>query len=237
VNQKYIYYKVRAVDYSTNIGPWSRWIQVERPHITPPTQPHLDASTHSDEKGMHMEWIVGMDADMKYHVAYRSAGETGVWEVIGRYDADSLKTQDYRITIDDMPPYMREQRYYYFVESFNSSPYTTKSLAVSFLHRGPKVWPVSIELAGDFVEQEKVTRLVWQPGELPFDAPYYWCIYRKGPKDEKFQFVVSQPADEMEYTDELLEKGQQAEYYVMIQWRDGRQSTLSNTVKVERSEK
>ena len=23
VNQKYIYYKVRAVDYSTNIGPWS----------------------------------------------------------------------------------------------------------------------------------------------------------------------------------------------------------------------
>ena len=233
-NQKYVYYKVRAVDYSTNIGPWSHWIQVKRPHVTPPTQPHLDKSSHSDETGMHMEWIVGSDADMEYHIAYRRIGDEGVWEVIGRYDADSLMSKGYRITIDDNPTFDRERRYYYYVESFNASPFSSSSLAVSWLHKGPKVWEVPIELVGDYIEKENRTRLVWIPGKLPFDAPYYWCIYRKGQGDDKFQFVISQPAKETEYTDEMLEKGQEAEYYVMIQWRDGRQSTKSNVIKVKR---
>ncbi len=231
-NQKYIYYQVRAVDNSNNIGPWSPWIEVKRPHITPPTTPHIDTSRHSDEEGMHMEWIVGMDADMDYHVAYRRCGENSPWEMIGRYDADSLKACGYRIIIDDNPSFDREQRYYYFIESFNSSPYSSKSLAISWLHQGPKVLTVGIELAGDYIDKEKLTRLVWNAGKLPFDAPYYYCIYRKGPGDEKFRFMVSQPSDQTEYTDQLLRKGEEAEYYVMIQWRDGRQSTASNVVKV-----
>jgi len=234
-NQKFVYYKVRAIDQSTNIGPWSHWLQVKRPHVTPPTQPHLDKSSHNDTTGMHMEWIVGMDADMDYHVVYRRTGDDGPWEVKGRYDADSLARNDYRIVVDDNPPYDRERRYYYYVESFNASPFASKSLAVSWLHRGPKVWPVSIELAGDYMKKEQHTRLVWQAGKLPFDAPYYWCVYRKGPDDKNFQFVVSLPSEQTEYTDELLEPGRQAAYYVMIQWRDGRQSTLSNEVSVRRA--
>ena len=232
VNQKYIYYKVRAVDYSTNVGPWSHWLQVKRPHVTPPTQPHLNTSSHNDQDGMHMEWIVGRDADMDYHLAYRRQGDNGAWEVIGRYDADSLRNHDYRIIINDNPAFDREQRYYYYVESFNASPFSSQSLAVSWLHKGPKVWKVDIKLVGDYMQKEGETRMVWDIGTLPFDAPYYYCIYRKGQGDDKFRFIVSQPANEMEYTDKLLRKGEQAEYYVMIQWRDGRQSTISNTVTI-----
>lgn len=238
VNQKYIYYKVRAVDFSTNIGPWSDWLKVERPHITPPTVPHLDTSSHNDKDGMHMEWIVGMDADMKHHVAYRRVGENGPWQVIGRYDHDSLINKDYRIIIDDNPPYDREQRYYYLVESHNASPFTSQSLAVSWLHRGPKVWPVNIRLAGDYIEREGQTKIIWETGKLPEEVKgdYYYCIYRKGTGDDSFNFVVSQPKTTTEYTDRLLKKGEQAQYYVMIQWRDGRQSTPSNTITVKRKE-
>ena len=234
VNQKYIYYKVRATDYSTNEGEWSPWIQVKRPHITPPTQPHLDRSAHSDAEGMHMEWIVGTDADMDYHVAYRGLSQDGPWEVIGRYDADSLRACGYRITIDDNPPYDRENRYYYYVESFNSSPFTSKSLAVSWLHAGPKVVKAGIELAGDYDERSKLTKLAWTTGRLPIDAPYYYCVYRKGPGEDKFKFMISVASDKAEYADNLLGKGETAQYYVMIQWRDGRQSALSNTVTVSR---
>ncbi len=234
VNQKYIYYKVRAVDYSSNMGLWSPWIQVKRPHITPPTQPHLDRSGHSDAEGMHMEWIVGTDADMDYHVAYRGLSQDGPWEVIGRYDADSLRECGYRITIDDNPPYDRERRYYYYVESFNSSPFTSKSLAVSWLHAGPKVVKAGIELAGDYDERSQLTKLAWTTGRLPIDAPYYYCVYRKGPGEDKFKFMISVASDKAEYADNLLEKGETAQYYVMIQWRDGRQSALSNTVTVSR---
>ncbi|MBQ8128513.1 MAG: hypothetical protein IJ176_08960 [Prevotella sp.] len=46
--------------------------------------------------------------------------------------------------------------------------------------------------------------------------------------------MLSVASDEQEFTDLLLEKGEQAEYYVMIQWRDGRQSSVSNTVTVRR---
>ena len=234
VNQKYIYYKVRAVDYSSNMGLWSPWIQVKRPHITPPTQPHLDRSGHSDAEGMHMEWIVGTDADMDYHVAYRGLSQDGPWEVIGRYDADSLRACGYRITIDDNPPYDRERRYYYYVESFNSSPFTSKSLAVSWLHAGPKVVKAGIELAGDYDERSQLTKLAWTTGRLPIDAPYYYCVYRKGPGEDKFKFMISVASDKAEYADNLLGKGETAQYYVMIQWRDGRQSALSNTVTVSR---
>ena len=234
VNQKYIYYKVRAVDYSSNMGLWSPWIQVKRPHITPPTQPHLDRSAHSDAEGMHMEWIVGTDADMDYHVAYRGLSQDGPWEVIGRYDADSLRACGYRITIDDNPPYDRENRYYYYVESFNSSPFTSKSLAVSWLHAGPKVIKAGIELAGDYDERSRLTKLAWTTGRLPIDAPYYYCVYRKGPGEDKFKFMISVASDKAEYADNLLGKGETAQYYVLIQWRDGRQSALSNTVTVSR---
>ena len=234
VNQKYIYYKVRAVDYSTNIGPWSHWIEVERPHLSPPTVPHLNTSSHNDKDGMHMEWIVGTDADMKYHVAYRRTGDKGEWQMIGRYDHDSLATKGYRIILNDNPPFDREQRYYYYIESHNSSPFTSQSLAVSWLHRGPKVWKVDIHLAGDYFEKNNESRLVWETGKLPFEGDYYYCIYRKGPNDDKFKFLVSVPKTDPAYTDRLLRKGEQAEYYVMIQWRDGRQSTPSNTVTVKR---
>ena len=237
VNQKYIYYKVRATDYSTNEGEWSPWIQVKRPHITPPTQPHLERSTCKDEEGIHMEWIVGTDADMDYHLAYRRLGEDGDWELIGRYDHDSLTAHNYTIVIDDRPTYNRQQRYYYYVESFNSSPFTSKSLAVSFLFQGPKIWDVSLKLIGDYDEKTKQTRLVWDTGKLPFDAPYYYCIYRRAAGEERYEYMGNVPADTLEFTDQRLNPGEQAEYYVMIQWRDGRQSTLSNTITVKRSEK
>lgn len=238
-NQQYVYYQVRAVDYSTNVGPWSPWIEVARPHVTPPTEPHIDNSSHSDEKGMHMEWIVGTDADMTYHEAFRRVGDEGEWQLIGRYDQDSLRQVGYRIVIDDNPPFDREQRYYYYVVSHNQSPFTTNSLAISWLHRGPKVWPVDLKLFGNYDEKTGVTRLVWERGQLPKELDsidYYYCIYRKGPGQADFEFVVSVPKTDAEYTDRLLRKGEQAEYYLQLQWRDGRQSNISNIVKVGASQ-
>ncbi|MBQ9667476.1 MAG: hypothetical protein IJV45_01840, partial [Prevotella sp.] len=120
-------------------------------------------------------------------------------------------------------------------ESFNSSPFTSKSLAVSFLYQGPKIWDVSLNLSGAYDEKNHQTRLVWDTGKLPFDAPYYYCVYRRGEGKKRFDYMGNVPADTQEFVDQRLQKGEQAEYYVQIQWRDGRQSTLSNTVKVHRS--
>ncbi len=240
VNQKYVYYRVRGVDFSGNVGPWSDYIRVSRPHVTPPSEPHLAESGHDERKGMHMEWVVGTDADMTYHVLYRRLGETGQWEAIGRYDADSImQKKTYTIIVDDNPPYDRSQRYYYFMESFNSSPFTSSSLAVSWLHRGPKVYEVKIELVGDYMKTSDQVKLAWEVGKLPFDAPYYYCVYRKRQGENGFVYQMSVQPEEQTYLDGQLKDGEEAEYYVMIQWKDGRQSTASQTIKVRkvRSEK
>jgi hypothetical protein len=251
VNQKYIYYKVRAVDWSNNVGEWSPYIQVMRPHNTPPTQPHLDTSSHDDKTGMHMDWVVGKDADMAFHLLYRRVGEKGDWEVIRRWDADSLAmlsepsqqqgalptTNPYVLHVDDNPSHNRQERYYYMVESFNSSPFTSQSLAVSWLHQGPKYFDIPLKLFGDWMKNEKHARLTWEVGTMPAtlkDQPYYYCVFRKTSNDKRFRYVTNVPSTEMEFDDASLAPGEKAEYYIMIRFEDGRESQQSNTVTMAR---
>ena len=235
VNQKYVYYKVRAVDHSSNVGLWSDSIRVVRPHVTPPSEPHLALSNHDDLKGMHMEWVVGTDADMDYHVLYRRLGDEGQNEPIGRYSADSIAaTGNYTIIVDDNPPFDPRQRYFYYMESFNSSPYTSQSLTVSWLHRGPKVLDVKIDLAGDYIKTADQVKLAWSVGTLPIDAPYYYCVYRKRAGENGFVYQMSVQPEDLTYLDGQLNDGEEAEYWIMIQWEDGRQSTHSNVIKVKK---
>jgi hypothetical protein len=256
-NQKYIYYKVRACDYSGNIGEWSPFIQVKRPHDTAPTIPHLQNSRYDEKKGMHMEWVVGKDADMEYHLFQRrtapilgartsssakartsSSAKEEDWQTLARWDADSLaRIDNYIVTVDDNPAYNQEMRYYYRVVSYNSTDLNSSSLAVSWQHRGPRYYDIKISLAGDFFEKEEQVRLVWERGELPLevrDADYYYCIFRKGQDDKSFRYMINVPSDKTEYADRTLRKGEQADYYVSIRFRDGRESTVSNTVTVKR---
>lgn len=237
VNQKYVYYKVRAVDTENNFGPWTPALEVVRPHDTPPTAPHLDESWHNDRQGMHMRWIVGTDADMDHHLLLRRLGTDGPWELVARWDADSLRqANSYAISVDDNPPYDQSRRYYYLVESHNSTPYTSRSLAVSWQHRGPRILDIPITLSGAWVEHEGLARLTW---DARVDASlqgqdYYFCIFRKGPSDKRFLYMYNVAKDEQEYTDQLLKAGEQAEYYVVIQFKDGRESQQSNTVSIKR---
>lgn len=232
-NQRYIYYKVRAIDWSTNVGQWSDWIQVERPHLTPPTQPHLGKSSHDEEKGMHMEWIVGMDADMKEHLLYRRLGDEGDGEVIARYDADSMKVRNYTIIVDDNPPYSQKERYYYWMTSTNASPFTSSSLAVSWRHLGPRYFDIAISLSGMYNAEDKATVLDWSVSEnkLP-EGDWYWAIFRRGPGEENYSYYMSVAKDERSYIEHTLKPGEEADYYLRLQFEDGRRSSDSDPVHI-----
>lgn len=235
VNQKYIYYKVRAVDHENNFGAWTEALQVMRPHNTPPTAAHLDESWHN-EKGMHMRWVVGTDADMTYHLLLRRLGSSADWEVMARWDADSIRaTGEYAVIVDDNPPYHQTDRYYYMVESHNSTTMTSQSLAVSWLHQGSRVLDVPIKLSGAWVAHEGAVRLTWDanldPGLAAQD--YYYCIFRKTESDRRFRYMINVPKGEIEFTDRSLSKGQKASYYVTLRFKDGRTSGPSNEVTIQ----
>ena len=232
VNQKYIYYKVRATDYSTNEGEWSEPLRVARPTLVPPTVAHLDSAWH-DNEAINMKWITGRDATLSHHIVYRQLKGENHWTVIRRCDADSIKALGDELLITDNPKYNRTQRYRYCVESFNTSGISSgKSLIYTVLHRGPTMASGDINLMGDYMKDKNETKLAWDVSNLASSDDYYFSIYRKGPGEELFNFVTTTKKGTTTYSDVLLRPGQTAEYYVILYFSDGRRTKPSNTVSV-----
>lgn len=235
VNQKYKYYKVRAVDYSTNMGPYSDMLQVIRPSNVPPTKPHIEWS-NADDHGIHMRWITGTDAQMAYHHVLRRLESQKEWTLLRRCDADSVKAAGNVIRIDDVPPYSGTSRWVYAVESFNYSN-VGSGLSLQYVVRfvGERVFTCPIKLLGDFNPKNNETRLAWElpDGNPPFEGDWYFCIWRQGPNDKRPKFLLSAEPGDRSFSDFLLRPGQQAHYYIMIQYADGRQSKPSNIITVK----
>lgn len=232
VNQKYIYYKVRATDYSTNEGDWSEPLQVVRPTLVPPTVAHLDSAWH-DADGIHMRWVAGRDATLSHHIIYRQLQGDKRWQPLALVDADSVKAHGDVINVFDQPEYNRTRRYRYCVESFNTSDISSgKSLIYSVLHQGPTLVQASLKLTGTYLKDKGETRLAWEVSGLNADDDYHFSIYRKGPADDMFRFVTTTAKAEPQYDDVLLHKGETAEYYVRLVFKDGRRARPSNVVSI-----
>ncbi|MBQ8466563.1 MAG: hypothetical protein IJ546_02580 [Prevotella sp.] len=233
VNQKYIYYKVRAIDYSTNIGEFSDVLQVVRPSAVPPTVAHID-STNVSGSGIFMRWIAGSDAQMAYHNVYRRLMSDKEWTVLRRCDADSVKAHNNYIDLFDVPKVNSREEYVYAIESFNYSGISS-GLSLQYITRftGDAVFDTPITLYGGYEEDKHMTRLAWEVNQLPEGKDWYFCVWRQGPDDERFQFLLSAEPGERDFTDYLLRPGQTAHYYVQIQMEDGRESRPSNIVTIK----
>lgn len=237
VNQKYIYYKVRAVDFATNIGEYSEMLQVVRPSVVPPSVAHLD-STHVDGNGIFMRWITGTDQQLAYHNVYRKLEGAKRWTLLRRCDADSVKACHNHIDLLDVPEVNSKKEYVYAVESFNVSGISS-GLSLEYMVRftGDPIFSVPIKLYGEYSERTRLTTIAWEADNLPKGKKWYFCIWRKGEGDERFQFLISADADERNFSDRLLRPGQTAQYFIQIQTEDGRESRPSNVVTVKAPEK
>lgn len=238
VNQKYIYYKVRAVDYSTNTGEYSDILQVIRPSLVPPSVAHID-STFVDGKGVYMRWIAGDDEQMAYHKIYRKLVKSDKdWTLIRICNADSVKQAGDVIELLDHPKENSYEEYAYVVESFNYSDISS-GYSLQFITRfaGDAVFDMPIKLFGDFDTNSRMTKLAWEIDKTPEGKDWYFCIWRKGTDDDHFRFFMSADPDERVFTDLLLKQGGEAQYYIQIQMEDGRESKPSNVVTIKASQK
>ncbi len=234
-NQKYIYYKVRAIDYSTNEGFYSPVLQVIRPTLIPPVVAHID-STWVDDNGIHMRWITSAEHFVSHHLVWRRLHTDKEWTLLAVCNADSLADYDYELTLHDKPEYTREARYDYAIETISYSGVSSeKSLAYSVRWEGDAVFSLPLKLYGEYLEDKQETRLVWEmPQEPPYKGRWYFCIFRQGPDDKAPTFLISAAKDDRIFSDHLLDPGQQASYFIRVKYADGRQSEDSNTVTVKR---
>lgn len=235
VNQKYIYYKVRAIDYSTNIGEYSAPLQVLRPSMIIPGKAHIDSVWVDQTKGISMRWICSNEEQISHHVLKRRmAGKGNVWKNIATFDGDSVRKQRNILNIFDVPEYNRSNRYEYAIESYSYAGITSGlSLVYSVKFEGEIVFSWPIKLTGAYDKRKRETKIAWETdGKLPYKGEWYFCIYRKGSKERTFGFLMSAAPDERMFNDYLLRPGESAEYYITIQFADGRESKPSNIVKV-----
>ena len=234
-NQKYIYYKVRAIDYSTNEGFYSPVLQVIRPTLIPPVVAHIDSSW-VDADGIHMRWITSAEHFVSHHLVWRRLHTDKEWTLLAVCNADSLADYDYELMLHDKPEYSREARYDYAIETISYSGVSSeKSLAYSVRWEGDAVFALPLKLYGEYLEDKQETRLVWEmPQQPPYKGRWYFCIFRQGPDDKAPTFLISAAKDDRIFNDRLLDPGQQASYFIRVKYADGRQSEDSNTVTVER---
>ena len=232
LNQPFIYYKVRAVDYSGNSSEDSKMLSVPRPNFIPPSVCRADSVWMTDDD-INIWWIQSNELDLDYHRLFRKMEGDELWQLMGIYKADSLRRQGDIIRFKDSPKPNMRKRYVYAVETFNLTGVTSGlSLTQTFLFRGPRIIDISLKLVGDYMGKDNETRLAWETGKVPDYGEWHYCVYRKGPQDSDFQFLMATRPDEPMFNDYLIRPGETAEYYVMIQYDDGRRSKPSNIVKV-----
>lgn len=235
VNQKYIYYKVRAVDFSTNQGEWSDVLQVIRPTAVKPSVAHIDSLWQDD--AVHMRWIVGAEAQMTHHRVYRRTENGRDWTLIADLNADSVKANGFVINVNDRPkPY--RGRYEYAVESFVGDAKHEVSSGLSLLvkvrFRGYRNFDCPVTLYGEVTNPAKnETTLAWEvTGQLPDYDNWYYCVYRQGPKDAAPKYLLSAPKGELKFTDFLIRPGETAKYYITVIMPGVGESKPSNIVTV-----
>lgn len=233
VNQKYIYYKVRTTDFSTNQSEFSPVIQVLRPSLVRPQVAHLD-SAYQDSSYIHMTWICSNEAQVGRHKVYRRRDIDKDWTLLSVHDGDSVKLQNNRITIADRPrPY--KGRWVYAVETF--SPFGLSrgpSLGYTAKFDGYKRFPCPAVVEATLVDETLETRLAWDiKGTIPDCDEWYWCVYRKGPSDKEFKFLLSSPQDKLSFSDTLIHHGETAEYFITLIMPAIGESLPSNIVRVK----
>ncbi|MBQ0022031.1 MAG: hypothetical protein KBT29_02200 [Prevotellaceae bacterium] len=238
VNQKYIYYKVRAIDYSTNEGDYTPVLQVVRPSILPPSEAHLESSSVEDD-GIHMRWGCGNDQQLDYHLLLRRLeSRPNDWTVIARWDADSVNALGGMVDVVDRPEYNRDDRYVYAVCTFGLNGMDVLSTQLSMAWEGDALFEWKIKLFGDFDEKEGCTILAWElDDKLPFKGEWYYCIFKKQENDTRPKFLISADANKRSHTNYILRSGESADFYIMIQYKDGRKSFPSNTVTIKAPKK
>ena len=231
LNQRFVYYKIKAVDWSGNGSPLSEAIAVPIPDFTPPMTCRVDSAAMDDD-AIRIWWIGSGEAIVKQHRLLRRLKGENHWTLLATIDADSL--QDNTFYMEDRPPYEQERRYYYAVETISHMGASSGlSMQQSFLFRGPLVLDIPIKLHGDYDVKNGENRLAWETAPVTEKGEWYYCVFRKGPKDEDFKFLLSSEASKPSFADRLSRPGETAEYYVSIRFRDGRSSQPSNIVSIK----
>lgn len=230
--QRYLYYRVKAYDYSGNESNFSEILQVKRLNFTQPEPCRID-SLHTTEEYVYMSWYPSPERDIERFYVYRRLAGTEVAELIKELPVDSLVNG--RIVIYDTPTPNDKQRYHYYIESMNATGVSSRpSLEVSTLFKGPRTIPTTITLNAQYRHELNRIVLAWDYHDLTqdiIDDGAYLCLYRKIEGEDYFRFIETLRISDRSTYDRRVPEGKSAEYQMRIITRSGKMSEYSNAPK------
>ncbi len=250
--QRYIYYQVKAVDHGGNVSEPSAILHVSRPNFDPPLACQLDSIWQTPDS-LFMRWIPSSEKDVVMHRLYRRLGTEGPWYLVLEIPQDMVEPEG--ITVFDTPPFDQQNKWYYAMETYNAMGISSGlSTVTAFRHRAAQVVNIPItlyaqmrhpdnkqRLAEEKGEKQEAAskagkdqlKLVWEVGKMPEGMPpYYFVLFRRS-TDELFRGVQTLEQNVIETNDYRTKRGEHAEYYIKIRFKDGRESTPSNVVVVD----
>ncbi|MCC8037242.1 MAG: hypothetical protein LIP02_03780 [Bacteroidales bacterium] len=233
LNQKYIYYKLRAYDLAGNPSEMSDILQVARPSLDKP-QMCVSHSWEESDSGITLRWLTQADHTVAKYRLMRRLDSEREWTLAQEYPGEAAQDDGLLITFDN-PPCNRQEKYNYAIEAVNAIGLSSdRSYTVSLRHRGPDLVDVPINLKGRFDTDLRRAVLEWA---LPGGAPsgYSWLVYFQ-PEGGDMALLRSFSNEQTGCVLNVLSPGKTGIFQVMLQWDDGRYSPMSAFVELERPE-
>ena len=233
VTQRYMYYRVKAYDYSGNESAFSPILTVKRKNYDPPRPCRID-SVWQDTKKVYMTWFPSSEDDVEKFYVYRRVHGEEYNTLINVLTKDSVKNG--RLLVVDSPEPNSSKRYYYHIETMNETGVTSEpSYETSFLFKGETVLPLVIRAGAAYRNDDELVHIAWDIEGITrdmLDKGLYICLYRRRNDDDIFRFVRSVNISETNAIDAHMEPGDKAEYRIRVRSREGHLSPYSNVVEV-----
>ena len=233
VTQRYMYYRVKAYDYSGNESAFSPILTVKRKNYDPPRPCRID-SVWQDTKKVYMTWFPSSEDDVEKFYVYRRVHGEEYNTLISVLTKDSVKNG--RLLVVDSPEPNSKKRYYYHIETMNETGVVSEpSYETSFLFKGETVLPLTLRMGAAYRNDDEQVHIAWDIEGITrdmLDKGLYICLYRRWNDDDIFRFMRSVNISETNAIDAHMEPGDKAEYRIRVRSREGHLSPYSNVVEV-----
>lgn len=233
LNQRYIYYRLKAVDYSGNSSEFSDILQVQRLSYDKPIACVIDTVWQNDST-VFLDWRTQAEHNViAYRLYRRQRGDNSPWIIVQVVDAN--KVEGNIVHTQDMPPIDRKNRYYYAIEAVSTAHIVSDmSYPVPVRHNGPDLINVPLTLSATYDSKARQLVLDW---ETASDVPEgYWCYVEIDRGNGEFEPLASyEPKDKPARLGRLkgVSNGMTIKVRAQLRWFDDRFSPMSNEVTVK----
>lgn len=232
LNQRYIYYRLKAVDYTGNASEFSDILQVQRLSYDKPIACVVDSVWQNDTT-VFIDWRTQSEHNViAYRLYRRQKGDSSPWIIVQVVDAKQVPGNI--VHTEDHPPYDRKNRYFYAIEAVSTAHIVSDlSYPVGVRHTGPDLIDVPLTFSAVYDGKSRQLTLDW---DTSADAPEgYWCYFEIDRGNGVYEPLASYEPNEKHARLGRLKgvtPGMTVSVRAQLRWFDDRYSRMSEPVLV-----